>query len=231
VRLLGTVVSSDPSHSIAMVEKGGGQLVLRTGGELDGAEVVEIRSESVLLRRNGAVETLRLASVSLPSPARGGVFPASPAAEDADSDSSSRASVTPAQRVTRPTAFNKRRAASGPASSQGSRSSQSAPSEAEVARSNDEMLADLAAQARFAPVMDNDGKLRGVALMNIASDSTLERLGLRSDDVVIKIQGVPIDSSGRAMSVARSLDRTNPVKLDIERHGLPIVVVVDPRSL
>jgi S1-C subfamily serine protease len=79
--------------------------------------------------------------------------------------------------------------------------------------------------------MDNDGKLRGVALMNILPDSKLERLGLRSDDVIIAVNDTPIDSSGRAMNVARSLPRTKPVKLDVERGGVRTVVNVDPRGL
>jgi S1-C subfamily serine protease len=59
----------------------------------------------------------------------------------------------------------------------------------------------------------------------------IERLGLRSDDVVVAIQGTPVDSSGRAMDVARGLSFAQPVKLDIERRGAPIVVVVQPGSL
>ena len=104
-------------------------------------------------------------------------------------------------------------------------------SEGETARSNDQLLADIASQARFAPVMDNNGKLRGVAVMNVVPDSMIERLGLRSDDVVTAINGTPVDSSGRAMNVARGLGRSAPINLDIERKGVPTKVTIDPRGL
>ncbi len=228
-RLLGTVVSSDAARSLAAIDQRGVTRVLRTGGELEGAEVVEIRGDAVLLRRGGQIETLRLASPSLPAGHSVSSVPASPA-DVQDADSRSARDSGRAARAPRPTPAAHRaprqaaRAPSAPAPAAG-------PSEADVARSNDELLANLAAQARFAPVMDNDGKLRGVAVMNVLSDSLLERLGLRSDDVVTAIQGVPIDSSGRAMNVARGLSWSQPVKLDVERGGLAKVVMIDPRSV
>ena len=233
IRLLGTVVSSDAARSLAMVEQGGAPRVVRTGGELDGAQVVEIRADGVLLRRNGKVETLALASLSRSSVAAVSTFPASPAdVQEGDArgpaDRGRSPTLAPRASQRRPAAA---RSAVSRSSSAPAPAAAAAPSEAEVARGNDELLADLASQARFAPVMDNDGKLRGVAVMNVLADSQLERLGLRSDDVITAIQGTKIDSSGQAMSVARGLSWSAPVKLDIERGGVAKVVVVDPRSV
>lgn len=228
LRLLGTVVSSDTSRSLAVIEHGGAPRVLRTGSELDGAQVVEIRAESVLLRRGALIETLRLASASQSEVHAVSTFPASPAdVQEGEAPSDTRAAHAARAQSSSPRARRASRlrgANSAPARA-------AAPSEADVARTNDELMADLASQARFAPVMGDDGKLRGVAVMNILSDSLLERLGLRSDDVITAIQGTKVDSSGRAMSVARSLNRTQPVRLDLERRGVPSVVVVDPSSL
>ena len=231
VRLLGTVVSSDAARSLAVIDQGGATRVLHTGGELDGAEVVEIRGDAVLLRRAGTVETLRLASMSGPAHAAVASVPASPAGfQDGDSRGAADSAHAPgsprAAATTRGSLSRAARAASSKSAPAGP-----APSEGEAARSNDELLAKLAGQARFAPVMGNDGKLRGVAVMNIVSDSTLESLGLRSDDVITAIQGVPIDSSGNAMNVARGLSWSQPVKLDIERGGLPKVVMIDPGAV
>ncbi len=228
-RLLGTVVSSDAARSLAVIEQGGARRVVRTGGEFAGGTVVEIRSDSVRLRRGGRVETWTLADVSRPYATAAANVPASPDTsrlDEAPRAADSRAS----SRGARPGSASSR-AGSGSPAARRSPAPAKARSEADVARSNDQLLADLAAQARFAPVMGNDGKLRGVAVMNVVPDGLIERLGLRSDDVVTAIQGVPIDSSGRAMNVARGLDGTQPVKLDIERRGVPTVVVVDPRSL
>jgi len=231
VRLLGTIVSSNPSSSQAVVLEGDKQRVVRVGMDVDGAEVVEIHADEVVLRRRAQVETLTLASYSVPPGASGhGDLPAAPAPSGYDGDPSSaapaaRAAAAPRRSASRAALALRRGARSSPA-----RDSKES-SEKEVARSNDELLAQLAMQARFAPVMDNDGKLRGVAVMNVMSDSAIERLGLQSDDVIVAIQGTPIDSSGRAMNVARGLRFTQPVKLDIERRGQPTVVMVQPGSL
>jgi general secretion pathway protein C len=222
VRVLGTVVSSDATRSLAMVEAGGASRAVRVGQDLDGATVVEIRSESVVLRRRGELETLALASVSRPASVRGGDVPASPAPSDAE------LAATDPEHARRAPPRNAQRRAPRPA----------APAPAPVAeptgagaaaRSNDEMLAEISKQARFAAVNDDNGKLRGVALM--FNESVLERLGLRSDDVVTSINGVAIDSSGAALREARGIDPKRPVALGIERRGVPLKLQVDLRNL
>lgn len=228
MRLLGTVVSSDTARSLAVIEHRGTPSVVRTGAELDGAQVIEIRSDAVLLRRGKNIETLTLASLSRGSVTAVSTLPASPDVQEGDTRGADAAHAPPPARAPAPVRRAARQASSRPSSAP---AKSAAPSEAEIARSNDELLANLAAQARFAPVMDNDGKLRGVAVMNIVSDSMLERLGLQSDDVIVAIQGTKIDNSGRAMNVARGLSWSQPARLDVERHGLPVVVVVNPGSL
>ena len=228
VRLLGTVVSSDAAHSLAMVDEGGLRpRTVRVGNELAGATVVEIRSESVVLERRGERETLVLASQSRPSEssARAGDVPASPAGSEAELDSR-------ADRPRRGAATASARR-SAPAARHGAPARPAPPpgSEAATARSADEMLADLSSQARFAAVNDDNGKLRGVAVMNVLGDSALERLGLRSDDVVTSINGTPIDSSGAALTVAGGLSPRSTVTLGIERRGVPQVLRVDLRNL
>ena len=222
VRLLGTVVSSDATRSLAMVEAGGASRAVRVGQDLDGATVVEIKSEAVVLRRRGELETLALASVSRPASARGGDVPASPARSDAelaatDPEHARRSPPRNAQRRTT-------RATPAPAPQVTDPTGAGA-----AARSNDEMLAQISQQARFAAVNGDNGKLRGVALM--FGDSVLERLGLRNDDVVTSINGVAIDSSGAALREARGIDPKRPVALGIERRGVPQVLQVDLRNL
>ena len=224
VRLLGTVVSSDSARSLAMVETGGASRAVRVGEDLDGATVVEIKSESVVLRRRGERETLGLALVSRPSSARGGDVPASAAPSDAE------LAATDPEHARRPRSSPGRpvRAAAHAPAPVPDRAGAGA---AAAARSNDEMLADISKQARFAAVNDDNGKLRGVAVMNLLGDSALERLGLRSDDVVTSINGVKIDSTGAALREARGIDPKRPVSLGIERRGVPQMLQVDLRNL
>jgi len=229
VRLLGTVVSSDTARSLAMVDEGGVRpRAVRVGAELDGATVVEIQAESLVLRRRGELETLMLASESRttgPS-AREGDVPASPApGDDEHGAARERARRPPAN----PAAV--RRSTPTPRRSAPARPTPPPGSEAAAARTADEMLADISSQARFAAVNDDNGKLRGVAVMNILGDSALERLGLRSDDIVTSINGTAIDSSGAALNVARGLSPTSTVSLGIERRGVPQTLRVDLRNL
>lgn len=227
VRLLGTIVSSDPASSQAVVEVGGKQSVVRAGMDVGGAQVVEIQSELVMLRRGGQLEKLTLGSISVASLGKSGAaVPASPAPASADSDAPPPPPAPAPARVARRSGSASQSAALRRGVTRGGKMG-----EGEATRTNDQVMADLAAQARFAPVMDNDGKLRGVAVMNIMSDSLIERLGLRSDDVIVAIQGTPIDSSGRAMNVARSLNLSQPVRLDIERQGAPTTLMVDPSAV
>lgn len=232
-RLLGTIVSSDARSSQAVISEAGKQRVVTIGMNVGGAEVVDIQAEAVLLRRQGRIETLTLAMASTPTGPGGGNVPAAaaPGADDDGDGSSSAGRSRGAAPIARRPPARGALGASASRSSRGSSSSKDSPGKRDAAPSNDQLLADLASQARFAPVMDNNGKLRGVAVMNVMPDSTIERLGLRSDDVVVAIQGTRIDSSGAAMNVARGLDYSSPVKLDIERRGVPTVVVVQPASL
>src|SRR5262249_4491245 len=150
------------------------------------------------------IETLTLASVSIPSGRGGGSVPPSPAPVDEDDDRPPSAPRAPAPApVARRAPARAAMSAAARRSARRPPGSKDSPSDRGPARGNGQLVADLAAQPRFAPVMDNNGKLRGVALMNVVPDSLIERLGLRSDDVVVAIEGTPIDSSGRAMNVAR----------------------------
>ena len=229
VHVLGTVVSSDSARSLAVVEDGGAHRVVHVGDELGGATVAEIRSDALILRRAGRSETLDLQSVERDVAASGPV-PASPAPVDPDAPPAAGPSgsrivartVGPA-RPASARGTSARAASSSPRGGSGSAS----PPLSSAPQTPDEAMAQLAMQAQWVPVNDNSGQLRGVAIMNILPDSTLERLGLQSDDVVTSIQGVAVDSSGAALNTARGLDLSQPVTLGIERHGTATTVVVN----
>jgi len=226
VHVLGTVVSSDASRSLAVVDEGGAHRVVHVGDPLAGATVVEIKSDALILRRAGRAETLDLQSVSRALEASAPV-PASPAPADLEERPAAgpEAGARPAPRPARaspPSSAARSRTASAPASAaHGSSGPSPAP------KTPDEVMAQLALQAQFVAVNDNSGKLRGVAVLNIVPDSMLERLGLQSSDVVTSIKGVAVDSSGAALATARGLDLSQPFTLGVERHGVPTTVVVN----
>jgi hypothetical protein len=148
VRLLGTVVSSDATRSLAMVEAGGASRAVRVGEDLDGATVVEIRSESVVLRRRGEREILALALVSRPASSRGSDVPASPAASDAElaatdhtrADAAARRAARPGRARPRRRRVPIARAPAPPRNTTG--------------------CSPTSRSRRFGPVSDDNGKLR-----------------------------------------------------------------------
>jgi S1-C subfamily serine protease len=97
-------------------------------------------------------------------------------------------------------------------------------------RTNDEVIAEVSRQARFQPLLDDEGKLRGVALLGIVPDSMLERFGLQSGDVVTHVAGVKIDNTANAYNTLRGLNLANGVELTVVRRGAPTTVNVPPGS-
>jgi type II secretory pathway component PulC len=68
-------------------------------------------------------------------------------------------------------------------------------------------------------LLDENGKLRGVALLGVASDSMLERFGLQSGDVVTHVAGVKIDNTANAYNTLRGLNLGNGVEVTVLRRG------------
>lgn len=225
VHVLGTVVSSQADRSLAVVDDGGARRVVHVGDELAGATVVEIKSDALLVRRGGRVESLDLQSVSRAGAATGGPVPAAPAPGDSDALDTAVAARNAGRSGAASAAAAGQRAPAQRTRNAASRGG--AAASAANAQTPDDLLALLSQQARFVPVMDNSGKLKGVALLNVMPDSEVERLGLQSDDVVTSIQGVQVDSSGAALQAAHGIDPAQPVTLGILRHGNPTTVVVN----
>jgi type II secretion system protein C len=223
-RVVGIVFSSQPSRSVAIVTgREGRQKAVHEGSDFDGAEVVAIHQDDLVLRRNGQLVTLRLDDVANGSapPANGAVaLPASPdvVAMDDDGGAQSRAAHA-AHRATPPRQTSASQRASRPRE-------RARDKDSEESRSNDEMLADLASMARFVPVLDDNGKLRGVAVINLVPDSLLEQMGLRSDDVITSVNGVRVDASDNALNAIRKLTPGQPATVGVERRGAPATIQV-----
>jgi S1-C subfamily serine protease len=102
---------------------------------------------------------------------------------------------------------------------------------ARSAAGNDQMLVNLSSQARYKPLLDENGQLRGVAVLDVRPDSTLERLGLRSGDVVVSVAGVRVDNSAAAFNALRAIDPRAGGEVLVERGGLPTRITVPPGAL
>lgn len=224
--LVGTVVAASPERSLAVVSSGGKSSVVRVGEQVGGVAIHAIEQDAVVISRQGQLERLSFGTVV----AAGGT--AGPGVQLAATESGahevggadpSRAAL----RASRRAVSNEQRARRTRAQRAGSatRASRAAAS------NNDALIAELSGQARFTPMLDENGKLRGVALMGIVPDSTLERFGLQSGDVVIAIGGVRVDNSAKAYEALRALDVHKGVTVTVERRGALTQVAVPPGAL
>lgn len=235
LRLVGTVVASRAERSIAVVENDGARVVAHVGDAVGSARVTEIRKDGIVLQTASRLEHLPFTLGRADSADAPGVASVAASARD-ESEARERDAATRdwrraaqerrARLATKPRAT---RAANGPAS---------APDGAEVGETvaakpvdSQALLAQLANQARYAPYRDEDGNLRGVALMDIRPDSTLERIGLRSGDVVVSIAGVKVDNTPQAFDALRSLNPRAGGEVLVERRGIPTRIAVPPGAL
>ncbi len=233
LRLIGTVVAAQAERSIAVIESQGATIVVRPGDAIGAARVREIHKEGIVLVQAGRVERLALAPVAVSRPAGTALASASGSAgTDSNGDAVDAADGArgSASKRTRAPARTRKRATAVPASAA---RAQDGASDAEVSQvvGNDQMLVNLSAQARYKPLMDEEGNLRGVALLDVRPDSTLERLGLRSGDVVVSVAGVRVDNSAAAFNALRSIDPAAGGEVLVERGGLPTRITVPPGAL
>jgi len=236
LRLVGTVVASRAERSIAVVENDGARVVAHVGDAIGNARVQEIRKDGIVLARATRLEHLAFANAPAAGTPGPGVTLASIRTRDghdegegeaakrdwrhAASDRRARSVAKP--RAPRATAVPANAAADDDDGDSGS---------ATPPLNSQELLAQLANQARYAPFHDEAGKLHGVALMDIRPDSTLERLGLRSGDVVVSIAGVKVDNTTKAFDALRSINPRAGGEVLVERRGVPTRIAVPPGAL
>ncbi len=85
----------------------------------------------------------------------------------------------------------------------------------------DETLADLGKVGRAARIIPNyrDGKLQGYKLIGVRPGSIYRAMGIRSGDVVLKVNGKALDSPEASFAVYESLKTTDKVELLLSRRG------------
>ncbi|MFW5730644.1 MAG: PDZ domain-containing protein [Desulfonatronovibrionaceae bacterium] len=75
----------------------------------------------------------------------------------------------------------------------------------------------LLRMARFSPYPDGDNA-RGFQMNAVQPDSLLERLGFRSGDVLLRIDGLPVNSPEKLLKAYSRLSRSSLVTMDILRQ-------------
>jgi type II secretion system protein C len=69
-----------------------------------------------------------------------------------------------------------------------------------------------------------DGQIEGLKVTNIARNEYAQTLGLRENDVVVSINGVPLRSTDEALALAEKLQKAPVVRVQVLRNGRPEVL-------
>ncbi len=209
LKLRGIFASDDPKTGYAIIADGNGaDQVYRAGMAVPGgAQVDSVYPDRVMLNRAGVLEALRLpedkrgvaASALSPQPeraangARGQPINGAMLAPNATPpQGQAPAFVNPNILVGSPTIDGNKAAGID--------------------------LTQLARQVSVMPVLEN-GRFVGVRLSGGRDQPLIAKLGLRPDDVVTSINGIPLDSPNRATEVAKSLETARSAAITVRRNG------------
>ena len=86
----------------------------------------------------------------------------------------------------------------------------------------DEQLNDLATLGSQARVVPNyvGGKYSGFKLVGVRPSSLYRAIGIRSGDVIKRINGMEIDSPNKALQLFDKLQNSRRISLDLQRGGV-----------
>lgn len=202
--LHGVLAGADPAHGVAIIaDAQGDERSYAVGATLPGNATLEaVYADRVALRRNGALESLRLRP---PEDAAAAPAAANAAAPRMPLNTAPAPGLLPGSAVA-PAPFV-------------------TPSIAPMGQDFETITqklgvdpARLAREVSVLPVMEN-GRFVGVRLGGGRDMPVIARLGLQPDDVVTAVNGIALDSPARAQEVARSLAGAEAVKVTVRRNG------------
>jgi len=213
IALVGTLVAADPELSMATVQLAGAGKLVRVGTDLKRdpdaesimARVLEIHRRHIIILEGGEKKRVRLwdndkaAAGARPGPYdRGMQRPGMPVA-----------TPTP-----QPAGDDKKDYA------QGVRKVSMYKYEVDRAMIEEELndLSELGRQARIVPNYRN-GQYQGFKLIGVRPGSLYRALGIRSGDIIQRVNGQEINSPNKAIQLFEELRSQRNIALDIERRG------------
>lgn len=212
--LRGIAAQDDPKAGRAIIaDAEGREQVYGAGKEVaSGVTIDAVYADRVMLSRNGALEVLRL-----PRPDE-----AAPRAGDTASPLGTPGVVAPSPGSLRNTAPATPGAAN-PGASAGIAAITGAPAipagtidwNAATAKLGVDPR-ELAKNVQVVPVIEN-GRFAGVRFAAGGDHPALAKLGLRPDDIVTQVNGIPLDNFSRAQAVSDSLANSRTLNVTVKR--------------
>lgn len=203
VALIGTLVYPDPGMSMATVKLSGESKLVRVGTVLEEkAKILAIERRFLIVDEDGEKKYIRLWEQD-----KGGDAKKKPAAGRNNRKLPNE----------KPAATSKKKT---PNWKEGV--TKVSDTEYEISRGMlDEQLEDLSQlgmQARIVPNYRN-GKYEGFKLVGVRPNSLYRSIGIRSGDIVKRINGTEINSPNKAIELFEQFKNSNAIQLDVERRG------------
>jgi general secretion pathway protein C len=198
--LLGTAAAQNPRLAWAAIEDRDKRetLVVGIGDRVAGkASVQRIERRRVVLLENGSPRELTL-----------------------DAEDEERA---------KPRSSARARPSRSRASRRGARARPPEPRAVVAGREANEALRDPAnifSQARILPKWE-DGEMQGVELAAIKSGSLLQDAGFRNGDVIVEMNGIPVDSPEQSAKLMKEFSSARSISATVDRDGSEVTVEFD----
>lgn len=216
LRLRGTIVQHRPEDSFAIIEvaQSGKQGLYRVGDQVEGMEVLRVMPEWVEIREGGNI--VRLAITKTES--EGGASVVSRPEPEAGSA---------------PEASSARPGSSLSRGGSGTRLARMVGANSYIIERDtlNEGLSDLStvmSQVMVQPSV-KDGQPHGFQVTSIAPGSLIMELGLRNNDVVLRINGAPIRQPEDVIGLYKQFQQLDTVRLEVERGGRPVTLTYSMR--
>ncbi len=202
LKLLGVFVTVPPESSMAIIKDENTQKtdIYFLHDKVQGAELFEIRRDSVILLRGGRREKLNLYEKL--AAGGGGNTPSHPPIHTVVPDI-----VSPGPNPNNPPNLEVRRV--------GNRSFEINKEDFEKITSN---LGPVLTQARVVPYFRN-GKIIGYKVFNIRPSGVFAKIGLRNGDVIKRVNGEEISSPEKALQLFQFLKTEDTFEIEILRNG------------
>ncbi len=213
VKLMGCMVAKKPDYSLALLSDNGKQTFILGVGDmvLGEGEIIEIRRDRIIIKRNNRNEYIRLANSIGGAPTAQSTGRAFSAAERDEKSPSA---------VPKPPDISKAAAKEDAKRKEGV--SEVAPNKFEIDKATlDKQLSDpkeLAKQARILPNYKN-GKPAGIKLVGVNPGSVYAKIGIQTGDVITAINGKKVTSQARAMELLDGLRGASGARIEVERGG------------
>lgn len=225
--LLGVFQSTDAASASAIIaEQGGSPELYRVGASVPGnATLEEVYADRVILRRAGALETLRWSDTT----ASGLDISPSSGARERSSTASRR---QPASRPDRRTP-SQPRAPSSPAPEQDAEAGSITAQTPEELEEELQLDGDLASQreqivSRFGLQPVSSSSEEGYRLGSQVPQALLQQVGLRPSDVVVSVNGINLGSEQNDVAAMQSFQDTQRASIVVQRGNRQFTVNFPP---